>query len=150
MDTEYSFSDYQRMSEEIRNKNSEYLNGFEEHLQAQGLKDKTISKHLFNVSFYINTYLLNYDALDVKRGCYEVSNFLGGWFIRKAMWSTVGTIKSNIASFKKFYSYLLGIGVIEQDDYDDLYDTILYSKDDWFDLVDRYNDPDEDNPFFPI
>ena len=145
-----AFFDYEKKAEEIRQKNEEYLEGFEALLEAEGLSDKTINLHLKNVYFYINSFLLNYDALDAGQGCYSIGEFLGNWFIRKAMWSTVATIKSNITSLKKFYKYLLGRGVVEKVDYDALCETIDENKFEWFDLVSRYNDPNEDNPFSPF
>jgi len=147
MSTDYDYSEYERMCEEIRNKNKEYLAGFVEHLQEKGLKDKTIDNHVFNVDFYINSFLLRYDALEAKEGCHKVDGFLGDYFIRKAMWSTANSIKQNITSFKKFYSYLLSIGVIDVDDFESLTDTIYESKDEWINLVNRYNNPNEPNPF---
>jgi len=147
MTNENSFSEYERKAKEIRDTNKEYLNGFEDHLKAQGLSIKTINNHRLNVDFYINSFLLYYDALDVSYGCYKVDGFLGDWFIRKAMWSSVGNIKSNISSFKKFYRYLLGIGVVDEEAYDKLCETIALNKDDWFDLMRRYDDPEEENPF---
>ena len=142
------YDEYEKKAKEIREMNDGYLDGFKKYLQGLGLKEKTIKDHLANVDFYINNYLLYYDALEAEQGCYEVDGFLGNWFIRKAMWSTVSSIKSNIASFKKFYKYFLDLGIIEEDDYDDLCETIKLNKEDWFDTVTRYNDPDEENPFF--
>lgn len=142
-----SYSDYEKKAEAVREKNNEYLDAFGERLLAQGLSVKTINKHTGNVDFYINTFLLYYEVLDVTHGCYKVDEFLGGWFIRKAMWSNAESIKSNITSFKKFFSYLLDINVIASEDYDELCATIAENKDDWLDLVNSYNDPTEDNPF---
>jgi site-specific recombinase XerD len=144
---EDSYAEYEKKAEDIRNKNNEYIEGFINYLQEQGLKEKTIEKHVFNVDFYINNFLLYYDALDVKYGCYKIDNFLGYWFIRKAMWSTPSSTKSNIASIKKFYRYLLENDIVDEDDYNDLCETINCSKEEWLDLVERYNDPTEENPF---
>ena len=148
MSFDIDLKELEKEAERARNKNNELLFGFKKHLQSTGLKDKTIRGHLDNVDFYINTFLLYYDNLEVKHGCYNVGSFLGEWFIKKAMWSSVASIKSNIASFKKFYKYLLSIGEIDKDDYIELYETIEFEKDDWFDKMRRYDDPNEKNPFF--
>jgi len=106
MSTDNSYKEYEKKADEIRKHNARHLDGFEEYLQSLGLKAATINKHMMNVDFYINHFLLYYDALDVTHGCYKVGEFLGNWFIRKAMWSSVASIKSNITSLKKFYLWL--------------------------------------------
>jgi len=92
------------------------------------------------VDFYINDFLCYYDAEDVQQGCYSVSPFLGDWFIRKAMWSSCTGIKSNAASFKKFYSYLLAVEVIDQRGYDILCNTIKDEMPEWLDAMRHYDD----------
>lgn len=145
MSEEMSYEEYEKKADEIREKNNEYLDGFEEHLKAKGLNAKTIDRHLFNVDFYINNYLLYYDIEDVTQGCYGVSGFLGSWFIRKAMWSSVNSIKSNIASLKKFYRYLLDQGVVTKEAYESLCEDMKDNKEEWFDMVRGYYDLDDDD-----
>jgi len=43
---------------------------------------------------------------------------------------------------------LLAGEVISKDGFDELCETIKYCKEDWLDQMKRYDDPDEDNPFF--
>jgi len=50
--------------------------------------------------------------------------FLGYWFIKKAMWASQASIKSNAASLKKFYAFLLEKGLVEQEDLIELEETI--------------------------
>ena len=141
------YAEYDKKAEAVRKKNKEYLDGFEKHLRAKGLGDRTIENHVFNVEFYINKYLLYEEIREAPTGCYFVDGFLGYWFIRKAMWSSPSSIKENIASLKKFYRYFLDIELIDSDDYDELLDTIKESQDEWLKLVRDYNDPTKDNPF---
>ena len=37
----------------------------------------------------------------------KIPEFLGDWFIRKAMWSSPAYVKSNATSLKKFYGWML-------------------------------------------
>lgn len=70
------------------------------------MSSKAIAAHIANVDFCINDYLAaGYIEKDVVQGCYEVSGFLGDWFIHKATWSSLRASASNgnAASFKKFY-----------------------------------------------
>ena len=147
MSADFDFENFEDEAEKIRDKNYKYLDTFGEYLEAKGLKDKTIQKHLGNIDFYINTFLLKYEILDVRQGCYKIDDFLGNWFIRKAMRSNAESIKSNITSMKMFYGYLLKKGVIDNEDYDVLCGAIFSYKDHWLDLVRIYNDPEQENPF---
>jgi len=52
------------------------------------LSKKTIDKHVSNVDFYINDFLLYEDAIEAADGVSSMGMFLGYWFIRKAMWSS--------------------------------------------------------------
>ena len=132
-------------TEEIRTANINYLNGFEDHLKNKGLSAKTIRTHIDNVDFFINYFLLNYEVRDVTHGCYSIGEFLGYFFIKKAMWSSVNAIKSNITSLKKFYSYLLEKDIISDDDYHFMCDIIDEDKNTWFARMERYENIDEDN-----
>ena len=129
-----------RREKEILNDNENHLTGFEEWLKNKGLSPKTINTHVSNVDFYINTYLCYYDSYDVKEGAGRIDGFLGSWFIRKALWSSCAHIKSNAVGIKKFYAYLLEKNVVEQDDYDDLCETIKECMPDWLDKMRRYDE----------
>jgi len=133
---------YEKAVEEIRRKNEAHLMGFEAWLTNKGLSRKTIHNHLSNVEFYINSYLCRYDALDVTHGCRSIGGFLGDWFIRKALWSSRATIKSTAASIKKFYAYLLEEGVVTQEDYNDLIETIKDEMPDWLEEMDQNDSMD--------
>ena len=142
------FSELEKLEKEqnaVRKANETHLKNFEEWLKNQGLTNKTVRNHLVNVEFYINDFLCYYDALDVKHGCYKISNFLGDWFIRKAMWSSGAQIKTNAASIKKFYAFMLEIGVVEQKDYDELTETIKEEMPDWLDEMEQYDNMLDDD-----
>ncbi len=102
-----NYEDYERECKAIREENEGHLKEFEDYLSSKGLSDKTIKRHISNVDFYINTYLLQYDAERIGAGCLVVNSYLGDFFIRKCMWSTPATIRQTAASFKKFYKCML-------------------------------------------
>lgn len=141
---EFDYELYEKKCKKIKVANGIHLDNFEKWLQEQGLTKKTIDNHVSNVDFYINDFLCAYDAQDVTQGCYKISQFLGDWFIRKALWSSCANIKSNAASIKKFYSFLLDSGVVTQEDYDMLCETIKDEMLDWLDEMKRYDDFDEE------
>ncbi len=101
---EETYEEYEEKCREIREQNEKLLKLFENDMAS--LSPKTVQKHLDNVDFYINTYLLREEALTMEADVMWLDSFLGEFFIRKCVWSTPGTIKSTAASIKKFYPFL--------------------------------------------
>lgn len=133
-----NYEEYEKAVEKITKVNEQYLILFQEYLLEKGLKDKTIRNHLNNVSFYINDYLNYYDPQEMVRGCYDISGFLGDWFIRKAMWSSRESIKSTAASIKKFYKCMLEKGHVSKADYQYLVEIIKEKMPDWLENMNDY------------
>ena len=52
-----AWMDYDEARDEIKAKNREYLDLFEQDLIAEGLKSNTIKRHLVNADLYINNFL---------------------------------------------------------------------------------------------
>ena len=67
--------------------------------------------------------------------------FLGYWFIKKVIWASKSSIKANAASLKKFYTFLLEKGLINQDELQELKETIKYQMSEWLATLERYDDP---------
>ena len=82
------YKEYTKTCERIRQENAQLLDGFVTVLRNQRLATRTIRTHRENVDFFINEFLLNERPQRPAEGIGEVSEFLGDWFIRKAMWST--------------------------------------------------------------
>ncbi len=149
---EFNYKDYEQKCNEIRMKNEIYLEEFEKDLTKSGLKENTIKRHLNNVNFYINNFLLREEAADMVTGtgAFYLNNFLGIFIIRKCMWSTPATIKSNVASIKKFYKSMLEKGHIREENYNGLLYTIKEDMNTWLDDCEAYNDSSLPNPFSPF
>lgn len=79
---------------------------------------------------------------NVEDGIEFIGDFLGDWFVRKAMWSSESSIKSNITTIKKFYLFMQHLNLISKDDLRRLNREIKESKDEWIAEVNRYNDLD--------
>lgn len=144
----FDYEDYEKTCAMIQKENEEYLNLFESDLISSGLSDKTVIRHLRNVDFYINTFLLREEPRHMERGAFLLDFFLGDFFIRKCMWSTPGSIKTNAASIKKFYKSMLDHGKIQKNSYDELCREIKDNLNTWQINCEIYNDPDGPNPFF--
>ena len=145
---EIDFEEYEEKCKLIKQENESLLEMFEKDLE--GLKQKTINRHLTNVDFYINTYLLREDAYDFTHGIWDIDDYLGYFFIRKCMWSTPGNIKSTAASIKKFYQCMLKQEMIQKADYEYLCETIKDNMWKWQSDCEMYNDPDAESPFMPF
>ena len=141
------YDEYLEQCEKVKEENAKYLALFEKDLQEAGLSPKTISNHVSNVEFYINEYLLYEEPRPMEDGAYALDSFLGYWFIRKCMWSTPASIKSNAASMKKFYKCMLTHGKVSKDAYDQLCSDIKENMEQWQEDCAQYNDMDAPNPF---
>jgi len=137
-----SYEQYEQDCKRIREDNEKILNEFEKWLSDKKLSPKTIANHCDNVEFYIDEFLLYEEAIDASEGVYEIDYFLGFWFIKKAMWASKSSIKSNATSIKKFYEFMLEKGNIDEEDYIDLKEEIKNKMQEWLDTMDRYDDPD--------
>jgi len=136
--------DYEKYEEDckrIRKANKRLLDEFESWLESSGLSEKTINNHLSNVDFYINGYLLYEDATEAKHGVNSVGTFLGYWFIKKAMWASQSSIKSNTTSLKKFYTFMLEKGFVDKEELFELKETIKEGMPEWLATLKRYDDP---------
>ena len=142
------YNTYLKKCADIKELNNSLLELFSDDLKKAGLADKTIKRHLSNVDFYINEYLLRTDALSMESGVTMIDDFLGNFFIRKCMWSTPENIKTTATSIKKFYKSMLDHGKIAKQDYELLCAIIKDSMDTWQEDCAVYNDPDSPNPFF--
>jgi intergrase/recombinase len=134
------YDEYEANCKKIRVNNKILLDEFETWLKSADISNKTVSNHVSNIDFYINEYLLYEDTIEAKDGIQEVSMFFGDWFIRKAVWASQASIKSNAASLKKFYTFLLEKGIIEKEDLLELAETIKDEMPEWLATVKQYND----------
>ncbi len=132
---------YERQCSLIRKDNQALLNGFTSWLRAKGLGEATAKKHLWNIDFYINNFLLYEDATPASEGIDEIGIFLGYWFIRKAMWSSVAAIKQNVASLKKFYAYMHEHGEVDQEAVEGMKVRIKEELPTWLETMQRHDDP---------
>jgi site-specific recombinase XerD len=132
---------YEKACKRIRKENDKLLDEFEKYLLSKGLKQKTAEKHVSNIDFYINDFLLYEDAIKAKNGIHDIGMFLGYWFIKKAMWSSPAQIKSNAASLKKFYTYMNEKGMVTKEDLDDLKARIKEDMPEWIATMKRYDNP---------
>ena len=140
------YEKYERACQAIRNDNAALLEAFAGWLRAKGLSEATVRKHSDNVDFYVNDFLLYEEAIPAEDGVDGVGEFLGYWFIRKAMWASPSSIRSNAASLKKFYQFMLGQNQIDREALDELKAQIKEGMPEWLETVKRYDDPSIEDP----
>ncbi len=136
------YEQYEQKCKEIRKDNESILNDFQKWLSDRKLSKKTMRKHISNVEFYINDFLLYEDAIEASDGTSEVGMFLGYWFIKKAMWANKTAIKENAASLKKFYQFMLEKRKISKESFEDMKETIKEEMPEWLATMERYDNPD--------
>jgi site-specific recombinase XerD len=136
--------DFEKQVQIIQKVNTFILARFQTYLNDKKLSKSTINKHVENIDFFINDYLLRYEPTPAKEGSSHIGFFLGNWFIRKAMWASVTSIKENITSMKKFYQFMYENGEIEKYDIVELKEEIKNCKEEWFENIRMYDNPNID------
>ena len=139
-----------RFFRKLEKENSGYLSVFGDDLRKSGLSESTVRRHLMNADLFLNAFLMYRECLTMKAGVSMVGSFLGDFFIRKCAWSTPGNIKTTAASLKKFYKSMLGHGLIGSDSYSHICDEIKNHMELWQKDCAQFNDPDQEDPFYPV
>lgn len=140
------YQKYEKACKKIREENDELLTEFGKWLAKKNLGEKTIQQHRSNIDFYINEFLLYEDAVKAAEGASHIGMFLGYWFIKKASWSSAPAIRSNAASLKKFYQFMLERGLVSKDAVAEMYEIIKEEMDEWIATVRRYDDESITDP----
>ena len=125
------YAKYETECKRIRQDNAKLLDGFADWLAAKGLSVATVGRHRENIEFYVNEFLLYEDADRAEDGVLRAGMFLGYWFIRKAMWSSRASIKSNAASLTKFYTFMREKGKVSRESLDSLKMQIKEEMPEW-------------------
>lgn len=137
-----SSEEYEDEHDGIKSYNKNLLAEFREYLTKKELTPRTIEKHLQNVDFYINVFLLYYEEQDARDGVSQISMYLGFWFIKKGPWCSISAINENASSLKKFYQFMLEKGEITKEEFTELKETIKEEKPEWIATMERYLDED--------
>jgi site-specific recombinase XerD len=125
-------SDYDAQRQAIQAYNQPILDAFSTSLKQAGLSAKTVAEHVSNIDFFTH-YLVYYDPfkrLDEADGG-DVWGFLEDWFPRKAMWASVTSTKSNMASFKKFFRWMGETGRVSAETVADALDILKEYRDEF-------------------
>lgn len=135
------YEKYLAACEKIKKDNSLLLAEFSRRMQSEGLSAQTIEKHLSNLDFYLNHFLLYEAPLKAQEGIAKVDEFLGYWFIRKALWASKTAIKDYIAGLKRFYTFLNEKGLVSAEALGELKATMRENREEWLDSIGRFDEP---------
>jgi len=130
---------YDEQVQAIRAYNQPILDGFRTWLEQSGLAEKTVRNHVENIDFFTE-YLVYYEPLeklDEADGS-DVWMFLSDWFPRKALWSSVSSVKSYMASFKKFFQWMGETGRVTPETVEDVLSTLKEGRDEFLASVEDY------------
>ncbi|MEZ9051965.1 hypothetical protein AB6E87_22090 [Vibrio sp. 10N.247.311.64] len=125
------YEEYEELADNQRDENYKLLEEFESYLADAGLTAITIKKHMSNLDFFVNDYLLYEEIITPEDGISSVNFFFNSWFPRKAMWSSPKSVNANCTVLKKFYSYLLSKKIIITEECSDLNKCIKLNKSEW-------------------
>lgn len=102
---------------------TEYLRLFEADLHS--LSPKTIKRHLQNMDFFLNTYLLFDEAhpLRMQDGVNSIDDFIG-YFLEEKTYFADSTKRSFVTSLRKFYKSMVTHGKITPEQYEDVVESL--------------------------
>ena len=133
--------DYDAHVDAIKEHNAPILASFQKSLKKAGLAKKTIKNHVENIDFFTD-YLTYYEPLkqldEADDG--DVSAFLLDWFPRKALWASVSSTKSYLASLKKFFQWMGETQRISPEVVDDVLTTLKEEREEFLDAVEDDDD----------
>ena len=129
-------SEFEQEVAKIEKYNQQIIDGFKTWLEEANLAAKTIKNHILNIEFFAE-YLLYYETslpLDEAED-QDVYDFLIDYFPRKAMWASESNTKSYMASFKKFFAYMVETNKISSEIEAEVKDTLKEGKQEFLDAV---------------
>ncbi len=131
-----SADSYDAQVQAIRAYNQPILDDFRAWLEQSGLAEKTVRNHVDNIDFFTEylVYQEPLEKLDEADGSH-VWMFLGDWFPRKAMWASESSVKSNMASFKKFFQWMGETGRVSPETLDDVLSTLKEGRDEFIEAA---------------
>lgn len=132
---------------ELKGEIEKFLKEFRKWLEDKGKAESTVDRHLSNCNFFLNEYLMYENVDSVEESPHAIGHFLGYWFIKKAMWSSPASIKANAASLKLWCTFLAEKGLITQEELDEVKMEIKVMLPEWIASVERWNDPEVDDPW---
>ncbi|MGB7365716.1 DUF6933 domain-containing protein [Carnobacterium jeotgali] len=95
--------------------NEKLLAAFKEYtIAVKGLSEKTVKRHLENLYYYLDIYLIEYEQATPVNSTEAAGNFLSSFFVEKNLASSSASLKQCGSSLKKLYQFLYEAGEISK------------------------------------
>ena len=117
---ELNMKNYKVELQKDNERNTKFLKEFEEWLNNKNMSQKTITKHLNNMSLYLSCYLNYYEETPMEQGIDMAYDFLSDWFIRKCIYASRTSIIEHASSIKKFYCCMKEKNYVSEKEYKEL------------------------------
>lgn len=122
---------YQKEEQEnIRKENEALIKDFQEYLKEKDLKDTTLNSHIYNLTYFLNEYLLLINRKPEEL-VLRMDDFLGNWFLKKTPWVTKSSLEIMTRTIKHFYTFLCQRDRITEEELKRLEDRIRGSHKNW-------------------
>jgi hypothetical protein len=131
---------------EIRERNAELLDTFEQWLSDQGLSKGTVRIHVDNVERFADRYLadeggtLGLPCPADEAAMADVDEFLADWLLFRAGRPPVATVKSHVASLKKLYTCLGETGQMPAEDSNEILAMLIEDRAYYLDLAREFEE----------
>lgn len=130
---------------ELIERSDEYLHANEELIQLFRtslvcLANKTIKRHMNNVTTFINAYCAERQCVTYVQGIDCIDDFLGYYAIHTYTCCSADSLKQMATSIKKFYKCMLENGKISEADFERLHCIIKENLAIWAEKCEEYND----------
>ncbi|MCI3027954.1 site-specific integrase [Desemzia sp. C1] len=112
---------WEKYREALVGNNEKLLTAFKKHLiVVKGLSEKTVKRHIEHLYFYLNIYLAEYERVTPIDSGDSAGAFLGDFFVRKDLSSSLTSLKQNGSALKKFYQFLYEANEISENELNDI------------------------------
>lgn len=116
--------------EDLVRSNEELVERFKVFLEEKDLRELSVEKYVYNVSYFLDEYLLPRKKRP-EEALQEMDAFIGNWFIKKTPWATMSSIQAMIRSLQNFYQFLLQEGRISKEQLEQLQNKMRRSYKGW-------------------
>jgi tetratricopeptide (TPR) repeat protein len=115
------FEEWEPDQKKVANTIRQQLDDFERYLtDKQQLKQETVDKHMRNIGFFAQSFLLPEGITLQDTEDEDIVEFLGNFFIRKSLFGKKSDIPGYLSSFNKWAKHALEAGYISRNTYDEI------------------------------
>ncbi len=130
---------YKQELKENKATNQKLLTKFESYLKSMNFPEGSISKIVFDATFYTYIYLTKDRIIPAIEGYKEIKKF-PEFFLKEATWSLLSDLQAGMNSVKLFYECLYKLEYIKKKDYQEV---AKFVDEDIPDFIEKYQNNDD-------